>query len=90
MENKIVSRSLNRQLDHVILHEVENGAAISNNLNANKVDQRFEAPKKVSKIKQKHLRIKERPAGYKTPHEALIIPCEVQTSETQKHTSNLQ
>jgi hypothetical protein len=51
MENKIVSRSLNRQLDQDILHEVENGAAISNNLSANKVDQRFEAPKKVSKIK---------------------------------------
>jgi hypothetical protein len=35
MENKIVTRSLRRQLDQVVLHEqVENGIAISNNLNA--------------------------------------------------------
>ncbi len=34
MENKIVTRSLRRQLNHVVLHEqVENGATISNNLN---------------------------------------------------------
>ncbi len=40
MENKIVtSRSLNKQLDHVILHEqVENGATINNNLNTDPMD----------------------------------------------------
>jgi hypothetical protein len=39
MENKIITRSLKRQLDQVVLHEqVENGVAISNNLSANKVD----------------------------------------------------
>jgi hypothetical protein len=40
MEHKIVTRSLRRQLDQVVLHEqVENGVTISNNLSANKVDQ---------------------------------------------------
>ncbi len=35
MENKIVTKSLKRQLDQVILHEqMENGTAISNNLSA--------------------------------------------------------
>ncbi len=39
MENKIITRSSRRQLDQIVLHEqVENGVAISNNLNANKVD----------------------------------------------------
>jgi hypothetical protein len=39
MENKIVTRNLKRQLDHVFLHEqVENGTAINNNLSANKED----------------------------------------------------
>jgi hypothetical protein len=34
MENYIVSISLKRQLDQVVLHEqVENGATINNNLN---------------------------------------------------------
>jgi hypothetical protein len=33
MENKIVTRSLKRQLNQVIVHEqVENGVAINNNL----------------------------------------------------------
>jgi len=33
MENKIVTRNLKRQLDHVLLHEqVENGTAINNNI----------------------------------------------------------
>jgi hypothetical protein len=33
MENIIVTRSLRRQLDHVVLHEeVENGVGINNNL----------------------------------------------------------
>jgi hypothetical protein len=40
MENKIVSRSLGKQLHHVIVYEqVENGTTINMNLNANKIDQ---------------------------------------------------
>jgi hypothetical protein len=36
MENRIVTRSLKRQLDQVIVQEqVENGDAINRNLNAN-------------------------------------------------------
>ncbi len=51
MENRIVTRSLRRQLDQVVLHEqVENGATISNNLSANQVDQQFETPKRVFQI----------------------------------------
>jgi hypothetical protein len=39
MENKIVTRSLRRQLDQVILHkQVENGAAINNNLSVDHID----------------------------------------------------
>jgi hypothetical protein len=39
MENRIVTRSLRKQLDQVILHEqVENGATINNNLSASQVD----------------------------------------------------
>jgi len=38
MENINVTRSLKRKLDHVVLHEqAKNGAAISNNLNVDKV-----------------------------------------------------
>jgi hypothetical protein len=49
MENKIVTKSLRRQLNQVVLHEqVENGTAISNNLNADQVDQWFETPRRVS------------------------------------------
>ncbi len=40
MENRIVIRSLRRQLDQVIVHEqVEKGTAIYKNLNANQIDQ---------------------------------------------------
>ncbi len=40
MENIIVTRILNRQLDQNVLHEqVENGTVISNNLSENQVDQ---------------------------------------------------
>jgi hypothetical protein len=47
MENRIVTKSLRRQLDHVIKHEqVENGAAINKNLSANQIDQQFITPKK--------------------------------------------
>jgi len=39
MENKIVTKSLRRQLDQVVLHhQVENGTTISNNLIANQID----------------------------------------------------
>ncbi len=42
MENIIVTRSLRRQLNQVVLHEqVQNGATINNNLSANQVDQWF-------------------------------------------------
>jgi hypothetical protein len=45
--NRIVTKSLKRQLYKVELHEVENGATISNNLNANQVHQWFETPRKI-------------------------------------------
>ncbi len=39
MENKIVTRSLRKQLDQVVLHEqVENGVTINNNLSADQVE----------------------------------------------------
>jgi hypothetical protein len=39
MENKIVTKSLRRQLDQVILHEqMENGTTVSNNLNVDQVN----------------------------------------------------
>jgi len=39
MENRIVTKSLKRWLDQVILHEqVENGAAINSNLSGNHID----------------------------------------------------
>jgi hypothetical protein len=48
MENKIVTRSLRRQLNQVVIHEqVENGVTNSNNLSADQVNQRFETPKRV-------------------------------------------
>ncbi len=48
MENKIVTKSLRRQLDQVILHEqMENGTTISNNLNVDQVNYRFETPKRI-------------------------------------------
>jgi hypothetical protein len=49
MENKIIIRSLKRQLDQVVLHEqVENAAAINKNLSADQVDQQFETLRRVS------------------------------------------
>jgi hypothetical protein len=49
MENKIIIRSLKRQLDQVVLHEqVENAAAINKNLSADQVDQQFERLRRVS------------------------------------------
>jgi hypothetical protein len=48
MENIIITTSLKRQLDWVVLHEqVENGLVINNHLSANQVDEQFETPKKV-------------------------------------------
>jgi hypothetical protein len=51
MENIIITKSLRKQLDQVVLHEqVENDTTISNNLSADKVDwvdQRFETPIRV-------------------------------------------
>jgi hypothetical protein len=39
MENRIVNRSLRRQLDQVLLHEqVENGVTINNNLNVDQIN----------------------------------------------------
>jgi histidinol dehydrogenase len=68
MENRIVTRSLKKQLNQVVLHEqVENGIAISNNLSADHVDQRFETPRRVFQIKQKHLQTKDRPIGHIMP-----------------------
>jgi hypothetical protein len=47
MENIVVTKSLKRQLNLVVLHEqVENGITISNNFNVDQVDQRFETLKK--------------------------------------------
>jgi hypothetical protein len=49
MENKVITKGLRRQLNHVILHEqLENNIAINNNLSANQVDQQFITPEKVS------------------------------------------
>ncbi len=46
MENKIINKSLKRQLDQVIVHEqVENGVAINNNLSENQIDQQFVTPR---------------------------------------------
>jgi hypothetical protein len=55
MENKIVTNSLTRQLNQVLLHEQEeNGVAINNNLSANQEDQQFVTPRKVFQSEQKH------------------------------------
>ncbi len=48
IENRIVTKSLRRQLDHVILHEqVENGVVIHRNLSTDQEDQQFVTPRKV-------------------------------------------
>jgi hypothetical protein len=48
MENKIVTRSLKKQLDQVLLHELEeNGIAINNNLSVDQEDQQFVTPRRV-------------------------------------------
>ncbi len=91
MENRIVIRSLRRQLDQVIVHEqVEKGIAINKNLSANQINQQFITPRKVSQSKQRHPWIEERLASHKMPQAASIISHEVQTSEAQRRTNNLQ
>jgi hypothetical protein len=45
MENRIVIKSLKKQLDQVIIHEqVENDTAINKNLSANQIEQQFTTP----------------------------------------------
>ncbi len=48
MENIIITKSLRRQLNQVIVHEqMENGITINNNLSADQIDQQFVTPRKV-------------------------------------------
>jgi len=66
MENRIVIRSLNKQLYKVIIHEqVENGTTINRNLSANQINQLFTTPRKVSQLEQKHPWTEERPTSHK-------------------------
>ncbi len=84
-------KSLKRQLNQVIVDEqMENGTTINNNLSVDKIDQQFVTHRRVFQLKQKHLWIEKKLVGHRTPHAMLIIPCEMQTSETQKHANNLQ
>ncbi len=90
MENRIVSGSLKRQLNHVVLHEqMENGIAISNNLSVDQLNQRFETPIRIFQTEKKHPWIEEIHVGHRMPCVTSIILHEVQTSETQRRTSNL-
>ncbi len=57
---------------------------------ADKIDHQFITPVKVSQLKQKHSWIEKKPAGHKTLQATFIIFHEVQTTETQRHTNNLQ
>ncbi len=68
---------------------MEKGAAITNNLNVDKVDQWFETPRKVSSIEQRHMQKKNRPTGHKTLQVAPIISREVQNGEAQRRTDNM-
>ncbi len=91
MENRIVTRSLRRQLDLVIVHEqMENDTAIKSNLSAYQIDQQFVTLRRVSQSKKRHSWMEERPIGHIMPQATSIIPREVQTSEAQKHTISLQ
>jgi len=48
LENIIITKSLKRQLNQVIVHEwMENGITINNNLSADQIDQQFVTPRKV-------------------------------------------
>jgi len=52
MENKIVTISLKKQLDQVIVHEqVENDITINRNLSVDKIDEQFITPRRVSQSK---------------------------------------
>lgn len=85
MEIRIITRSIRRQLDQVIIHqEVKNDVAINNNLSADQVDQQFVTPKRVYLSKQGHPWTKDRPTGHRMLEVASIIPCEMQTNETDK------
>jgi hypothetical protein len=82
MENIIVTKSLRRQLNQVIIHEqVENGVAINSNLSADKIDQQFLTLIKVYQFEQRHMWTEKRLASHITPQAALIILCEVQIGE---------
>jgi hypothetical protein len=68
MENKILTRTLKRQLDHVIIHEqVENGVAINNNLSVDQIDQQFVTLRRNFQSQQIYLWIEERPTSHRTP-----------------------
>ncbi len=72
MESRIVTKSLTRQLNQVLLHkQEENGIAINNNLSANQEDQQFVTPRKKFQSKQKHPWIEKRTIGHKTLHVVL-------------------
>jgi hypothetical protein len=68
---------------------VENGTTISNNLNEYKLDRQFEILRRVLQTKQRHPWIEERHVGHIMLQATPIIPREMQTGETQKHTNNL-
>jgi hypothetical protein len=90
MEIRITTRSLKRQLNHVILYEqVENGVAINNNLSAYHVDHQFVTPRRVSQLEQKHPWIEKRLTSHKMPQATLIILREMQVGEAQRRTNNL-
>jgi hypothetical protein len=68
MENRIVTKSLKRKLNQVIIHEqVENGTTINSNLNVDQIDQQFVTPRKVSQSEYKYPWTKKRPTSHRTP-----------------------
>jgi len=69
---------------------VENDITINNNLSVDHIRQQFVTFIRVFQLEHRHPWTKERLVGHKTPQVTLIIPCEVQTGETQRHTNNLQ
>jgi hypothetical protein len=46
---------------------MENDFAINNNLSANQVNQQFVTPKSVFQLEHRHMWIKKRLAGHRTP-----------------------
>jgi hypothetical protein len=59
-------------------------------LSENQIDQQFVTPRIIYHLKQRHSWIEEKPTSHKMPQVAPIILHEVQTSEAQKCTNNLQ